>query len=264
MLNFLKQHASVIVITLLGATFAAIGFYTQFAAGDKPSSHRDYMMWAGTLSQVGVVVLGAIQVVRVERKSSRIQALSVDYQTRLNETLDIALKPLTQALADMSEEPTVAGKRYHLGNVQGTALTVAASLMTRQNVPITTKGARASLYLLDSTGAYLDLKGTRGRSVGPRTRFDLSTPEGLYMKKTLDDGMPLLIDGATVTKRFPASDPLKDYAAVIVVRVQADGTSGRTTGVLCVDAPEAGDLNETHRAFTQVLANVLGVAYAQA
>ncbi|MFF2566686.1 GAF domain-containing protein [Streptomyces sp. NPDC058084] len=264
MLNFFRQHRSIIFFTLLGCLLSGLAFYAQFAAGDAPSSHRTLMMWSGTLSTSGVVGIGAIQAIRVERRNNRLLALSADYQTKLHDVLDVALRPLSRTLAELSAATSQSAKRQKLGSVHATALLMAAHHASRHNVPIATEGARASLYLLDPTGTRLVLEDSRGRSNSPRAVFDLSSSDGLYMKKTLDDGIPLLMDGKTILKRFPTSQPVYDYESVIVARIQANGNPGSAVGLLCIDSPKAEDLNEAHRAFAEVLANIIGAAHAQA
>lgn len=150
-----------------------------------------------------------------------------------------------------------------LGNVYATALLVAAAHASRPNVPLATEGARASLYLLDPTGTILTLEDSRGRANNPRNSFDLTAGDGLHMKKTLDDGIPLLLDGKTSLKRFSTSQPVYDYESIIVARIQASATS-QPVGLLCIDSPKPQDLNELHRAFAEVLANIIGAAHAQA
>ncbi|MFG2789995.1 GAF domain-containing protein [Streptomyces sp. NPDC048419] len=263
MLNFLKQHRSVILFTLLGCFLSGMSFYAQFAAGDKPSEHRTLMMWAGTLSTSGVIAIGAVQAIRVERRNSRLLALSVDYQAKLHEVLDIALRPLSRTLAELSAAATPAEKTQKLGNVYATALLVAAAHASRPGAPLATEGARASLYLLDSTSTRLILEDSRGRTNSPRASFDLTSGDGLAMKKTLDDGIPVLVDGDTYLKRFPTSQPAYDYQSIIVARIQPSATS-TPVGLLCIDSPKPHDLNEAHRAFAEVLANMIGAAHEQA
>lgn len=263
MLDFFKQHRSIIFFTLLGCVLSGVAFYAQFAAGDRPSDHRTLMMWAGTLSTSGVIGIGAVQAIRVERRNSRLLALSVDYQAKLHEVLDVALRPLSKTLAELSASTSQSAKRQKLGSVHATALLVAATHASRPNVSIATEGARASLYLLDPTGTRLVLEDSRGRTNSPRAAFDLSSSDGLCMKKTLDDGIPLLMDGKIATKRFPTSQLMYDYESVIVARIQPNGSPGSAIGLLCIDSPKPQDLNEAHRAFAEVLANIMGAAHAQ-
>ncbi|MGW7567325.1 hypothetical protein ACWGJV_13730 [Streptomyces tendae] len=262
MLSFFRQHRSVIFFTLLGCVFSGLAFYAQFAAGDKPGGHRSMMMWAGTLSTSGVIAIGAVQAIRVERRNSQLLALSVDYQAKLHEVLDVALRPLSRTLAELSAATTAAEKTQKLGSVHATALFVAAAHASRPGAHPVTEGARASLYLLDSTGSRLNLEDCRGRTNSPRASFDLAAGDGLYMKKTLDDGIPVLLDGKTSLKRFSTSQPSYDYESIIVTRIQA-GVSGPQVGLLCIDSPKPQDLNEAHRAFAEVLANIIGAAHAQ-
>ena len=98
-----------------------------------------------------------------------------------------------------------------------------------------------------------------GRSDAPRTVFREDQPRGASLLKLMDDRKSTFVEnvGDLPPEFRPETDSYKTY---ITATITAAGKEA--FGVLCVDAPNAGDLRREDVRLVEVLARLLGAALA--
>lgn len=174
---------------------------------------------------------------------------------RYQEQLGDGLEPLLQQMAKLSEANSVALHRSHLSGLVRHAMEASRHVVGQGRV-------RASYYRVQGRGktARLMPEGHTGRGTMPQTEFRMGTPEGNYVFKEFDgDRSIVVLDTASCSLPGWDRERARDYRAFISVPVR---TSRKVYGMITVDAPEVGDLEEYDEMFIRCVALLLASGIA--
>jgi hypothetical protein len=235
-----------------GAVASAVATYLLSAqAGEASGSARTWMLTLGAATTATTIVLGAVQPRLTDRRRRTAEQVAVEAEEELALTVNGALGPITNYLGEMADAVDES-ERDHVAGQLSQAVVEAV-------VKLSPEGARSAFYRLDDDWRGLTREVWSGRPSQPRPYFTAGTPDGDAVLDLVRSGDFVIVDDvATSTMVTPS--PAAGYATVAAVAVTAGSWP---LGMLTVDAPVAGELDQSDVELLRVLANLLGAGLAQ-
>lgn len=227
---------------------AVVGGYVAAAlAGPAEIRWRLTLLVAGGACVAVPVYLKSRRELAAQRARWSAEQLAIEYEARLAATLGDVVTPIASLLGS-------------LGDAALRERTIVAAQLTQAVVDAAARlcGAERtrSIYYTLSGDALVPSAWT-GRADRP-TRVFL---RGRDDAGDVAHGLVEHRDSLLVTDVGPGGDATSEYRAFLSVAVFADG---RAFGLLTVDAPDAGGLDETDLMVTRALAHLLGAGLAVA
>lgn len=246
-----RNHALGVALTVL-AVVSAVGAYVLSAqAGRAFGPDRTRLLVLGAVLTGLTIALGGAQQYRTQRRRRTAEQVAVEVEAELILTLNGALAPITNYLGEMADASTETERSTVAGRLSQAVVDAA--------VRLTVEGSRSSFYRLDEDWKGLTREVWGGRSMQPRPAFAAGTPDGDAVLGLVRAGDFVLIDDV-VASPMVAPTAGAGYASVVAVAVTA---GSRPLGLLTVDVPRTGDLDEPDVELVRVLANLLGAGLAQ-
>lgn len=206
---------------------------------------------------VGLIVLGVAITSIVEWRRARQSGRDHQERLQFQETMNDAVLPIIGGLAE-TVDGTVAERTAAQVQAVGNASTAMRMLL--QDCP----RARVIVYRArykQGRKPRLEPANYIGRKDKPGTFTD-GTPRGTPVFAWLAGDEPtVFIDDITQHPPEGWQNTGHDYKTFISARIAA-GTKGY--GMLCVDSPDVGDLLETDVVVVDLVASLLGLAFAHA
>ncbi|HET8616297.1 MAG TPA: GAF domain-containing protein [Actinomycetales bacterium] len=235
-----------------GAVVAAVATYLLSAqAGQTSGSTRTWLLTLGAVTTAATIVLGAIQHRLTDRRRRTAEQVAVEAEAELALTLNGALAPITNYLGEMADAVDES-ERDHVAGQLTQAVVEAV-------VKLSPEGARSAFYRLDDNWKGLSREAWSGRPSLPRAHFEAGTPDGDAVLDLVRSGDFVIVDDVASSPMVTPS-PGAGYATVAAVAVTAGSWP---LGMLTVDAPVAGELDQSDVELLRVLANLLGAGLAQ-
>lgn len=238
------------VLNGLAVVSAGGAYVVAAAAADTTGAARVTLLVVGGVLAAAVVSTQLIKQRRDAQQITKAREVAQEAKAAFGEALSGALAPITSYLSEMSSRSDRANRATVVGKLAQAIVDAAVS--------VTTPGARCAFYRYDEDGRRLVRETYVGRPSIPRQQFVGGTPDGDAVLGLVEGGDLVRIDDvgqdAMVTPTHPG-----DYQTVIAVAV---ATKHRRFGMLTLDAPLPGDLNNADSALLQVLANLLGAGLA--
>lgn len=235
-----------------GAVLAAVAtFLLSAQAGQTTGSARRWLLTLGAASTAATIVLGAVQHRLTERRRRTAEQVAIEAEAELALTLNGALAPITNYLGEMADAVDAA-EREHVAGQLSQAVVEAV-------VKLSPDGARSAFYRLDDNWRALTREVWSGRPRAPRPVFTAGTPDGDAVLDLVRAGDFVLVDDVAASPMVTPS-PAAGYATVAAVAVTAGSWP---LGMLTLDCPVAGELDQSDVELLRVLANLLGAGLAQ-
>ncbi len=248
----LRRQQVLGVLLSAGAVVSAVATYLLSAqAGRSAGSGRTWLLALGAATTATTIVLGAVQHRLIDRRRRTAEQVAVDAEEELALTLNGALAPITNYLGEMADAVD-APERDHVAGQLSQAVVEAV-------VKLSVDGARSAFYRLDDNWQGLTREVWSGRPSPPRPFFTSGTPDGDAVLDLVRSGDFVIVDDVATS---PMVTPTlgAGYATVAAVAVTAGSWP---LGMLTVDAPIAGTLDQSDVELLRVLANLLGAGLAQ-
>jgi hypothetical protein len=226
-------------------------FLLSAQASRSSGGARTWWLVLGAVSTAATIVLGADQHRLTERRRRTAEQLAVDAEEELALTLNGALAPITNYLGEMADAVD-SSERDHVAGQLSQAVVEAV-------VKLSPEGSRSAFYRLDDDWRGLTREVWGGRPAQPRADFTAGTPDGDAVLDLVRSGDFVIIDHVSSSPMVTPS-PGAGYATVAAVAVTAGSWP---LGMLTLDAPVVGELDQSDIELMRVLANLLGAGLAQ-
>lgn len=248
----LRGAAVVTVTTLAAVTGALTGGLVGLDAG-HPARQAAWLL----LSAVAVAVATAVPsgaLYRSVRARRRAQDLAAAAESRLTVTLDDALEPIATRLARLAAlaaepEPAYGAREAMATELKVAVLTTAARLVGEGRV-------RACLYRLTPAGV-LEPDSYTGRGHPPVTVFRPDTVPGRAVLDLVRAGGSYFCHDVEQDAPHGWQPTASEYRTFLSVTV---GAGHHRYGMLSLDAPDVGDLQDRDADLARVLAALLAAA----
>lgn len=191
------------------------------------------------------VILGAYREYQKGQEAQWAADLAVEYESRLGLTLGEAVTPVADLLGHIAEAKGQDRARLQ-GQLAQKVVDACAELCRAER-------SRASFFA--SEGKAIRRVAWAGRTEAPRSIFVKGEPEGEVAHRLLESRRRLLVRDTRHAPEDVHVRPDADYATFLSVPVYG-GT--RPFGILSVDAPEPGSLDESDLDIATALAQLLG------
>jgi hypothetical protein len=248
----LRRQRVVGVALSAGAVVAAVATFLLSAQASQTSgTMRAWLLSLGAASTATTIVLGAVQHRLTDRRRRTAEQVAVEAEEELALTLNGALAPITNYLGEMADAVD-ASEREHVAGQLSQAVVEAV-------VKLSPDGSRSAFYRLDEDWRGLTREVWGGRPSQPRPYFTSGTPDGDAVLDLVRSGDFVIVDDVASSPMVTPS-PGAGYATVAAVAVTAGSWP---LGMLTLDAPVAGQLDQSDVELLRVLANLLGAGLAQ-
>jgi 4-amino-4-deoxy-L-arabinose transferase-like glycosyltransferase len=235
-----------------GAVVAAVAtFLLSAQAGQASGRARTWLLALGAASTAATILLGAVQHRLTDRRRRTAEQVAVEAEEELALTLNGALAPITNYLGEMADAVD-SSDRDHVAGQLSQAVVEAV-------VKLSPEGSRSAFYRLDDDWRGLTREVWGGRPSQPRPYFTAGTPDGDAVLGLVRSGDFVIVDDVAASPMVTPS-PGAGYATVAAVAVTAGSWP---LGMLTLDAPVAGELDQSDVELMRVLANLLGAGLAQ-
>lgn len=230
--------------TICVAAGAVAGFVFQHLYRQDSS----YWLWLVLAVVSAIIAAGAAPLFK-KLDEKREKALLDKFQVQLGD----GLEPLLHALAKVSESDSVPLKHKHLGELVNVAIVTARHVAGQGRLRATYYRVYPQHYKLKER---LIPQIHTGRGTQPQTEFHKGSAAGDHIFKTMDGNRSIFVPD-TDECTLPGWDKKRerDYKAFVSVPVR---TKKKIYGMLTVDAPEVGDLDEND----EVLIRCVGLLLA--
>ncbi len=234
------------VLVLVAGAGAVGSFVFGVLAGVNAASRTRYLIFGG-LCVVAPVLVSTFYEARTARARRRIEDVQVQAEARLLVTLGSALAPSLYSLGRIVETRNQKQKRELAGQLVQSIVAAAAELCGPDD-------ARSVFFRLQ--GKKMECEAFAGRAEPSRTVFSNEPSDTLgraaFAMVHQADSVLYEDVGETAPPGFAGPTSYRTFIAAAV-------TAGETPyGLLTVDAPEPGSLNEQDREVAKVLATLLG------
>lgn len=235
-----------------GAVVSAVATYLLSAqAGLSSGSARTWLLTLGAATTATTIILGAVQHWLTDRRRRTAEQVALEAAEELTLTLNGALGPITNYLGEMADAVDES-ERDHVAGQLSQAVVEAV-------VKLSPDGSRSAFYHLDDNWRGLTREAWSGRPSQPRPYFTAGTPDGDAVLDLVRSGDFVIVDDVAASPMVTPS-PGAGYETVAAVAVTAGSWP---LGMLTVDAPRAGTLDQSDVELLRVLANLLGAGLAQ-
>lgn len=206
---------------------------------------------------IGLIVLGVTITSAIEWRRARQSRRDHEERLQFQESMNDAVLPIIGGLAETADGSV---QEREAARVQAVGNASTAMRMLLQDCP----RARVIVYRArygKGRKPKLEAVNYIGRKDKPSTFTD-GTPRGTPVFEWLAGDEPtMFVDDVTQHPPQGWQDTGHDYKTFISARIAA-GTKGY--GMLCVDSPDVGDLLETDVVVVDLVASLLGLAFAHA
>jgi 4-amino-4-deoxy-L-arabinose transferase-like glycosyltransferase len=250
--NALRRQRLLGLALSVGAIVAAVATFLLSAQASQASgSARRWLLVLGAVSTAVTIVLGTVQHRLTDRRRRTAEQVAVEAEEELALTLNGALAPITNYLGEMADAVDSADREHVAGQLSQAVVEAA--------VKLSPEGSRSAFYRLDDDWRGLTREVWGGRPSQPRPYFTAGTPDGDAVLDLVRSGDFVIVDDVAVS---PMVTPTAGagYATVVAVAVTAGSWP---LGMLTLDAPVAGELDQSDVELLRVLANLLGAGLAQ-
>jgi hypothetical protein len=248
----LRRQRALGVALSAGAVASAVAtFLLSAQAGESTGHARAWWLGFGAATTGLTIVLGAVQHRLTDRRRRTAEQVAVEAEEELALTLNGALAPITNYLGEMADAVDES-ERDHVAGQLSQAVVEAV-------VKLSPEGSRSAFYRLDDNWRGLTREVWSGRPSQPRPHFTAGTPDVDKVLDLVRSGDFVIVDDVASSPMVTPS-PGAGYATVAAVAVTAGSWP---LGMLTVDAPVAGELDQSDVELLRVLANLLGAGLAQ-
>lgn len=218
---------------------------------------HSWLRWS--LSSVGFVLIAVsitvplVQATRNDKERSRAVQFAKKAAAAYDFRIHKILIPVAGMLAEIISAPTLRGRDIQRGQMKQAVVDYALDNILGTE-------PRSSFYELQAGNPRRLVCSTlwKGRAHAPRSAFVEHTPAGDEAFRVLDDRVTNFVPNVNLTPP-PGWPGPRDYETYIQAPVY---NGDKLFGLLCVDAPKAGELEERDIRLIELLAQMLGCALA--
>jgi hypothetical protein len=248
----LRRQRRLSIALSAGAVVAAVAtFLLSAQAGQSSGGARTWWLSLGAASTAATIVLGAVQHRLTDRRRRTAEQVALEAEEELSLTLNGALAPITNYLGEMADAVDESARDHVAGQL--------SQAVVEAVVKLSTDGSRSAFYRLDDNWRGLSREVWSGRPSQPRPFFTAGTPDGDAVLDLVRSGDFVIVDDVESSPMVTPS-PGAGYRTVAAVAVTAGSWP---LGMLTVDAPVPGSLDQSDVELLRVLANLLGAGLAQ-
>ncbi|WAL65911.1 GAF domain-containing protein [Amycolatopsis cynarae] len=204
--------------------------------------------WILLISGAGILLIGGL--IQFFDQRSKFRGAT---EPRFRVAVKDALQPIVE---DISTMPYLSKLQRESLLSKLAASCTAALVLLLHGVP----RVRAVVFKLNNSRRSMSCMSYYGRGQTPKG-FDASTPRGDRALDLVAAGKNIFVPNLDKQKPSEWEGSGEDYKTFISAAITA---SGNSFGMITVDAPRAGDLVDTDMQVVRLLADLLGIAFAEA